>query len=259
MPLQRLGEIWHSFAQADSKFGWVKRKIANRLARRRIKAAWQAFTERLPEEQRINEAFDRRFGTQTADEIHLVETGVPAEDALRGRQTYRPVWESEFHGSMAALGIDLTGFTFVDIGSGKGKMLMMAADYPFTRIVGVEYSPGLSEIAQRNLQIYRSPTQRCTRLEAYLGDALRFPLPAGPLVCLVFNALDSSTMRGFMRHAEDDLAARQEPAFVLYCNLRDIAEIGDGLDGVKKLRRLKKTPRLIVFGNKAAGGLLARR
>jgi SAM-dependent methyltransferase len=257
--LQRLGELWRAFARADSKYGWVKRKIANRWARPRIRAAWRAFDARLPVEQRINQAFDRRFGTDTADEMLLIETGVPAEEALRGKGTYRPVWESAFHDAMKTLGIDFTGFTFVDIGSGKGKMLMMAADYPFARIVGVEYSPGLDEIAQRNLQIYRSPAQRCTCLEAHRADALDFPLPAGPLICLVFNAFDAPTMREFMRHAEDEVAARPQPAFVLYCNVRDVAEIGDGLDGVTRLRRLKTTRTLLVFGNRAAGELLSRR
>lgn len=250
--MSRAAALIRSFAQAESKSAWFKRKISNRLARRKIEQAWREFAERLPHEQLVNEAFDQRHGTDTAEEIGLLDTGVPAEDAARGRNIYRPVWEREFHAVMAALRINLEGFTFVDIGSGKGKMLMMAADYPFARIVGVEYSPGLHAICERNLALYHAPGQRCTKLEAVLGDALSFQLPDGPIVCMIFNALDADTMNRFMRHIEDDLALRPSPAFVIYSNLRHVAEIDHGLDGIRRLKLLKKTAKLIVFGNKAA-------
>jgi predicted RNA methylase len=42
--------------------------------------------------------------------------------------------------------------TFVDIGSGKGRALIIAAEYAFKRIIGVEYSPSLATICRRNLE-----------------------------------------------------------------------------------------------------------
>jgi len=243
--------VARSFAEAESKSSWMRRKIANRLARRPIRDAWQEFVRRSPAEHEINEQFDRSYGTDTAAEVPLVETGVTAEDALRGKGIYRPIWESDFHNALAALEVGVEGFTFVDIGSGKGKILMMAADYPFAKILGVEYSPGLHAIAQRNLQIYRSPAQRCSDLVSIHADALDYRLPDGPLVCLVFNALDSTTMRRFVRHVQDDLAERAAPAYLLYVNVRHIAEIGDGLDGIRRLRRIVDKRKLVVFANAA--------
>jgi len=228
------------------------RKIANRLARRPIKAAWAEFEHRLPIEQKINEDFDRRHGTDTAAEIALVEAGVSPDDAVRGHSVYRPVWEGLFHDALASLGISFEGFIFVDIGSGKGKALMMAADYPFARIIGVEYSPDLHACALRNLAVYRSSTQRCFNLESVHANALEYLLPSGPIVCLVFNALEANVMRLFIKHVEGDLALREAPAYLLYTNMRHVAEIGDGLDGIRKLHRLMKTRKLIAYGNEAA-------
>jgi protein-L-isoaspartate O-methyltransferase len=256
--LSRVIQLWKSFVRAESKSQWIRRKIVNRLARSKIEAAWQEFVERLPREQLINQEFDRRHGTDTAEEVHLIDTGVPAEDVLRGMTTYRPVWEADFHAALAALKTTFEGFTFVDIGCGKGKMMMMAAERPFARIVGVEYSPGLHAIAQRNLKIYQSPTQRCRDLESVLGDALNYRLPDGPIVCLIFNALDAQTLRKFMRQVEDDLSSRAEPAYVIYCNLRHVAEIGDGLDSVRKLKCLRKSEKIVVFGNAPAANLFRR-
>lgn len=247
-----LGNVLRSFAAAENKTGWTKRKIANRLARRHIRRAWQEYAVRAPTEQTINEEFDRRHGTETAAEVLLVETGVPAEDAVNGRNLYRPVWESEFHDTLAVLDLDFEGFTFVDIGSGKGKALMMAADYPFARVIGVEFSPGLHAIAQRNLHIYRSPAQRCSDLASIHVNALDYRLPEGPLICLVFNSFDAETMRRYIRTVEADLVCRSAPAYLLYANLRHVAEIGDGLDGIKGLRRIVNTRKAVAFANAAA-------
>lgn len=240
------------FSQSESKIRWVRRRLVNRMVRKEIELAWDEFAKRLPSEALINQAFDERHGTHTAEEVRLEETGVSAEDASHGQTIYRPVWESEFHSALATLKIDFEGFAFIDVGSGKGKVLMMAAEYPFSQIVGIEYSPGLNDIAQRNLAKFRSPTQRCLALEAILGNALEWDLPRGPVICLVFNALDPQTMRAFVRRIEGDLVSRAEPAYLLYCNLRHVEEIGDGLDEISKLVRLVKTRRLVVFGNSAA-------
>ena len=245
--------LLNSFAQSESKSRWLRRKIINRVVRKEIRREWEEFAKRLPTEALINHAFDERHGTDTAEEIRLEETGVSAEDASHGQTIYRPVWESEFHSALATLKIPFEGFTFIDVGSGKGKVLMMAAEYPFSQVVGIEYSPGLHDIAQRNLAKFRSPTQRCLTIEAVLGNALEWDLPKGPVVCLVFNALDPETMRAFVRRIEGDLSSRAEPAYLLYCNLRHVEEIGHGLDGIFKLTRLVKTRRLVVFANRAAG------
>ena len=248
----RIRKLLGSFATADNRTWWLRRKLMNKLDRRQIAVAWQEFYERLPGEQLINEAFDRRHGTETAEEVPLVETGVSAEDAIHGNGYYRPVWEHAFHAALATLKIDFEGFTFVDIGSGKGKILMMAADYPFARIVGVEYSPALHATAQRNLSIYRSPSQRCTDLRSVHADACDCQLPPGPLVCLIFNALDPGTLKKFVRNVEGDLISRNTPAYFLYCNLRHIVEMDDGLDAVRGLRLLTHSSKLVVLGNSAA-------
>lgn len=237
----RIFRILSSFAQAANKVRWVQIKVAGRR-----------FERRLQREQIVNQAFDRRYGTDTADEVPLVQTGVTPDDAARGNSVYRPAWESNFDAALVACRIDFDGFTFIDIGSGKGKLLMLASDYPFARIIGVEYSPGLHRIAQKNVARYQSPNQKCRILQPVLGDALKYRLPDGPIVCFIFNAFEPATMLKVMQKIEDDVSTRSTPAYVMYTNLRRVAEIGDGLDGLTKLRQLRATPNLVIFGNAPA-------
>jgi SAM-dependent methyltransferase len=237
--IARASRLLAAFARADDKADWLADK-----------AAWRGFWARLPAEQAANRAFDLRHGTDTAEEVGLVLTGVSSEQARQGNGVYRPLWESTFHEALRTLGVPLDGFTFVDLGCGKGKVLMLAAGYPFARIVGVEYSPGLHAIARRNLELFQPEPQPCRRLEAVLDDARRYRLPAGPVVALIFNSFDPATTRDVMRNIEAE-AVRDEPLYVLYVNVRRVAEAGDGFAGLRRLERVQASRRLLVFANRA--------
>src|SRR5882757_3137311 len=60
---------------------------------------------------------------------------------------------------------DVSSYTFIDMGSGKGRMLLLAAELPFRRIVGVEFASDLSALAQKNVKTYRNPKQACFQIE----------------------------------------------------------------------------------------------
>jgi SAM-dependent methyltransferase len=65
---------------------------------------------------------------------------------------------------------------FVDFGSGKGRVLYQAAQYPFARVIGVEISAELSEAARRNLERSRDRLA-CTSIELVTADATEFEIP----------------------------------------------------------------------------------
>src|SRR5438045_5385838 len=83
--------------------------------------------------------------------------------------------------------LDFPEFVFLDLGSGKGRTLMMASDYPFQRIIGVELLPALNQVARENIALYKGESQKCLAIESICADATTFPLPAAPLVLYLFN------------------------------------------------------------------------
>jgi SAM-dependent methyltransferase len=236
--LGRATRLVEAMAAAQDKREWLADKLA-----------WRRFWKRLPDEHRRNLAFDERYGTFTAAEVLLSETGVAADRAAAGNGVYRPIWEPEFHAALALLKVPFEDFTFVDLGSGKGKGLLLAADYSFARIVGIEYSPGLHTVAESNLKRFRSPSQKCRMLETVLADAITHPLPTGPKICFIFNSFDRPTMRGIM-HRLDREAARPGPLYVVYVNVRRVAEMGDALDGFVALQPLTRTRTVCILGNR---------
>lgn len=165
----------------------------------------------------------QRYGDMEYDWEHRVNTTsgtVGWRERLLGifYSAYQPTEPGPFAEMMASLPIDLREFTFVDLGSGKGRTLLMASEYPFRRIVGVELLPALHQIAQENLASYKSESQKCFALEAICGDATDFPFPSEPLVLYLFNPLPESSLRRVMTNLERSLRTCPRAVFVLYHN-----------------------------------------
>jgi len=178
---------------------------------------WGFFRESTPEQRR------RRYGDVEFDWDHGVDTTsatVRWRDRLLGvfHSSYQPTEPGLFHEMLQALAIDFTGFVFVDLGSGKGRTLVMAAEYPFRRIVGVELLPALHRAAQENLRKFTSAAQKCFALEAVCGDACEFEFPAEPTVLYLFNPLPEAGLARVIENLERSLAARPRKVFVLYHN-----------------------------------------
>jgi SAM-dependent methyltransferase len=131
---------------------------------------------------------------------------------------YQPTDAALFREMMASLPIDFRQFTFVDIGSGKGRTLLMASEYPFRRIVGVEILPELHRRAVENISAYTSPTQQCTQLEAVCADARDFHLPEGPLVLYLFNPLPDAGLTQLLANLRRSLHQDSRPVYLLYHN-----------------------------------------
>jgi len=95
---------------------------------------------------------------------------------------------------------------------------MMASDYPFQRIIGVELLPALNRIAKENLALYKSDSQRCFAIDSVCTDATSFPLPRSPLVLYLFNPFPEIPLRRVLAHITDCLHQQETPAYVLYHN-----------------------------------------
>jgi len=131
---------------------------------------------------------------------------------------YQPTDEALFKEMMASLPIDFSEFTFVDLGSGKGRTLLMASEYPFRRIVGVEILPELHRAAEENIASYQSTTQQCTQVESVCADASEFDLPEGPLVLYLFNPLPEAGLKRMLENLEESLLRHPRTVYVLYQN-----------------------------------------
>jgi SAM-dependent methyltransferase len=201
--------------------GWWRQQASEqgtaRVTLTLLRTLWTFVRESTPERRR------QRYGDMEYDWDHRVDT-TSGTVAWRARllglfhSPYQPTEPSLFREMMADLAIEFEHFTFIDLGSGKGRTLLMASEYPFGKIVGVEILPELHQTAEQNLARYRSQSQKCFALEAICGDAGDFPLPTEPLVLYLFNPLPEAGLRRVLANLDRSLRAHRRAAYVLYHN-----------------------------------------
>lgn len=108
--------------------------------------------------------------------------------------------------------------TFVDLGCGKGRPLIVASEFPFRDIVGIELSPLLAKIARKNAQTIALHFPARTRVRIEEGDASAFPLPAGNLVLFLYNPFSAELTSALAKKLEGSLAADRRDIYVIYYN-----------------------------------------
>src|SRR5215472_10691865 len=89
--------------------------------------------------------------------------------------------------SMRLASLQAEGFTFVDIGCGKGKVLLSAMVLPFKHIVGVEYSVHLSQVANENIASVRLLARRCASVQIICADATQYQIADEPTIFFFAN------------------------------------------------------------------------
>ena len=97
---------------------------------------------------------------------------------------------------------DFSDYTFIDMGSGKGRMLFIAAEYPFRKVMGVEFSTVLHPQAQENIKRYRHRKRQCGEIESVCADAAEFEFPEEKLVVYMFNPFGPEVMGRMLANLE---------------------------------------------------------
>jgi SAM-dependent methyltransferase len=185
------------------------RQLAGRL--------WEFVRDSTPTHRR------ERYGDVEYDWDHRVDTTcatVGWRDRLRGlfHSPYQPTEPALFREMLQSLPLDLSKFAFLDIGSGKGRTLLMAADFPFRRILGIELLPELHRVCTENLRSYTSKSQKCFAIEAICGDACQFVSPAEAMVVYLFNPLPEAELRQVVSNLEQSLDLEPRPVYAVYHN-----------------------------------------
>lgn len=86
---------------------------------------------------------------------------------------YQPVRERPFRALFKNFNIPTSG-RFVDIGSGKGKALLLAADIGFNQILGIDLYDELNQVALKNIEKYRSLCSSTKKIEVQSIDAAEY-------------------------------------------------------------------------------------
>jgi len=165
--------------------------------------------------------FDDKFGTDTEGirEISSLDDIALSQNYLHATR-YAP---SPYHVTtkiFQELSIDHTRFSFIDFGSGKGRVLLIASQLPFKSVIGIEFSRELCEIANSN--IAKIPPSKCAAswVECVHTDVMEYRLPGNPLVCYFLNPFDQVIMEVVVGRLVESLREIPREIYVIYLDAK---------------------------------------
>lgn len=129
--------------------------------------------------------FDRRHGIHTRGLVR----GIGDEHSIQYQALYS---EAAFFEAMRHL--ETSGRTFIDLGCGRGKVLYLARDLGFRRIIGVEIDARLCAEARRN----------APWAEVVHANAARYDFPSPPLIVYMYNPFDAVVLRQVLRRLQQE-------------------------------------------------------
>ena len=160
--------------------------------------------------------FDRQFGTDTSGFLPtwLLRSGLSANR--------HGVRYAGCHPTCVRAALDIipdpAGYSFLDLGCGKGRAMIVASEYSFRQIIGVELSAELARVANRNAKVIRAAFPRRVPIKARNGDATRADLPAGSLVVFNYHAFGRELVDRIVSRLHDEVVAVGREVFFIYEN-----------------------------------------
>ena len=164
----------------------------------------------------VDQQFDTLHGVDTGGITHLKDLRLNNEHWRDGLD-HIAADPAEFAAAIEALEVDLSTYTFIDLGSGKGRALLLAFDYPFQEIIGVEFAEPLVQAARANFEKIGA-SRDVSRVRILHADALEFDLPNVPTILFLYNPFESPIMQGVATRTRASLMAIPRDLIVLYLN-----------------------------------------
>lgn len=132
------------------------------------------------------ESFDAHHATDTGKVIELSELTLTQPASAAEGIRYEGVSPKMFRQMMDAIRTPPPSFDFIDYGSGKGRVLLMAAERGFRTIIGVDFARELYEIAERNIEIFNRTRTSPAHFELHHIDAVEYQPPDTPLIIFFY-------------------------------------------------------------------------
>ncbi|MGN7613271.1 class I SAM-dependent methyltransferase [Magnetococcales bacterium HHB-1] len=164
----------------------------------------------------IYKKIDQVYGVDVSQVVLLDDLKICSPNQCFG-SIYEPSSLEMIEKTVQALPIAYERFTFLDLGSGKGLVLLLALQQSFQRIIGVEFSPELHGIAQQNIQRYQGASECSkTRIELYLMDVVDYPLPLENLVVYLFNPFQPPVLERVLQRLKRSFHDHPREMIILY-------------------------------------------
>jgi SAM-dependent methyltransferase len=158
--------------------------------------------------------FDLRFGVETTLTQRLEPLAIDSVNKERG-VGYRPTRVAPLRRLLRTLAIPRES-AFIDFGCGKGRVLIVASEYGFLEVIGVEFAPELCDRARRNLDRYRRRRDAATHVEVVEADVVRYAIPDDARVFYFYNPFQRPVLRPVLENIRQSCEAAPRDIWLIF-------------------------------------------
>jgi SAM-dependent methyltransferase len=114
--------------------------------------------------------------------------------------------------------VAISQYSFIDLGCGKGRAVMMASEFLFRQVIGVELNTSLAQTAETNLAVWTGAGRAVCPVQILCQDATEFSFPEGPCLLYLFNPFAAPVVKRLIERLEADFSSRSRQLDVIYFN-----------------------------------------
>jgi SAM-dependent methyltransferase len=191
----------------------------------RLASGWRWLRQRLDpsiDPKQLRHPFDQRHGVETSGLIGGAELrSGHRNDAFN--TAYYAMAPSRFRWVIEYWIVDeshaaIENYSFVDLGCGKGRAVLMASEFGFREVVGVELHRSLAEIAEANVAAWTAAGRAVCPVRIVCREATEFVFPEGPCLLYLFHPFGPPVLQQLIERIEADFAGRDRMLDLIYFN-----------------------------------------
>jgi SAM-dependent methyltransferase len=160
--------------------------------------------------------FDFIYRTDTRREENLDDLTIGSENKKRGVR-YEPTKVLPLRKLFKYIRLMIpTNRIFVDFGCGKGRVLLIASNFGFKEVRGVEFAHELCEIAKNNCAVYKHQTAVSTEFKIIESDVVDYIINPDENVFFMFNPFDEIILNKIINNITTSLNIQPRRILIIY-------------------------------------------
>ena len=162
--------------------------------------------------------FDARHGLDTRQEVAVQDLDIGHEHKQYAEK-YKATRARYFRKLIQHVDLPRDG-VFVDVGCGKGRILLLAIESGFDRVLGLEISPNLCEIAKRNIAAFRKRGGTNGSVSVACTNILDHQLSHDETVFFLYSPFERDVTRQFLDMVRESIEQNPRELFLVIDEFR---------------------------------------
>lgn len=159
-----------------------------------------------------NSYYERRLGVDTRGFIKPENLGFGNAEF----HAYDPIAYRAVYSMLERIPLEKSESTFLDYGAGKGRVIVVAATFPFKRVIGIELSTSL--LAEANNNVKKMRHKRAASVNLYQVDATQYAVPKDVNVIYFYNPFKGQVLHDVIDNIYDSYRQYPRKIYILYFN-----------------------------------------